>query len=213
MMLRNFVVFEGIDGTGTTTQLRELRARFAERDSASGRGDRVLFTAEPTGGEIGLLIRRILGGETAVHPDTMARLFAADRGEHLYGSDGIMNSLDAGRAVFSDRYLFSSLAYQGEAGTQGLPERLNESFPMPEYLFFFDIDPLLSMKRVESRAGKREIYERLDFQSRVRDRYLDVLDVCSRAEPAMTVIRLDASDEIPAITEKIWSIVRDLPKL
>ena len=213
MMLRNFVVFEGIDGTGTTTQLRALRRRFAERDASGARGERVAFTAEPTSGETGRLIRRILGGEVVVHPDTMARLFAADRGEHLYGAGGIMESLASGLAVFSDRYLFSSLAYQGEAGTPDLPVRLNESFPMPEFLFFFDIDPRISMQRVESRQEKTEIYERLDFQSRVRERYLDVLGSCSGAEPDMTVITLDASDAIPAITDKIWSIVRDLPKL
>lgn len=213
MMLRNFVVFEGIDGTGTTTQLNELRRRFEERDVSDPHGSRAVFTAEPTDGETGRLIRRILRGEVVAHPDTIARLFAADRGEHLYGKGGIMEILSSGIAVFSDRYLFSSLAYQGEAGTADLPSMLNASFPMPEFLFFFDIDPRLSMQRVERRAEKAEIYERLDFQCRVRDRYLQVLEDCSRTEPLMSVIRIDAADSIPAISEKIWSIVGNLPKL
>jgi len=207
MILRNFIVFEGIDGTGTTTQLDRLRKRFAENRS------QVHFTCEPTPGEIGRLIRRSLRGEITLTADTMARLFAADRGEHLYGENGIVSLTAAGTAVFSDRYLFSSLAYQGEAGDPELPSELNRHFPLPEYLFYFDMESDTAMNRVEKRAGTLEIYEKREFQKKVRERYLDIIASFEKSESDMHVIRIDASMPIPEIAEKIWSIVRNLPKM
>ncbi len=207
MILRNFIVFEGIDGTGTTTQLEALTKRFAA-DSAS-----VHFTCEPTPGEIGRLIRKSLRGEMHLMPDTMARLFAADRGEHLYGENGIVSLTGSGCIVFSDRYLFSSLAYQAEAGSPTLPAELNRHFPLPEYLFYFDIESDAAMNRVESRSGTLEIYENRDFQKKVRGRYADIIATFEKTEPDMRVIRIDASLPIAAITEKIWSIVGNLPKI
>ena len=112
MVLSNFVVLEGIDGSGTTSQLRLLKEKFALED----KGNSVVFTQEPTSGSIGILIRSALQGSSVFAPETMTRLFAADRCEHLYGKEGIKAALTAGKAVFSDRYLFSSLAYQTAAG-------------------------------------------------------------------------------------------------
>lgn len=211
MILRNFAVFEGIDGTGTTTQISELKKRYAEH--FAGQEAPVWFTCEPTSGEIGRLIRRALSGELRLTPDTMARLFAADRGEHIFGRGGITENLDSGKAVYTDRYLFSSLAYQGEAADSGLTLALNGDFPLPEYLFFFDIDPDVAMNRVESRAGTLEIYEKREFQRKVRDRYRAIIDRFEREEPAMNVIRIDATLPVSVIAEKIWSISRNLPKI
>jgi dTMP kinase len=211
MLLRNFVVFEGIDGTGTTTQLDRLKARYAER--FSGEKVPVFFTCEPTGSEIGKLVRKGLKGDPEFTPDTMARLFAADRGEHIYGKDGIVSHLKEGYAVYSDRYFFSSLAYQGSAGDPDLPRALNRDFPLPEYLFFFDIDPDAAMDRVERRALPLEIYEKREFQKRVRERYLEVIADYERSESEMRVIRIDAARPIDEIAEKIWSIAQNLPKI
>lgn len=207
MILRNFAVFEGIDGTGTTTQLRELEKRFGSRK------DTVCFTAEPTGGETGKLIRTLLAGKKSVHPDTMARLFAADRCEHLYGTGGIEESIARGMAVFSDRYLFSSLAYQGLSGDPALPFELNKDYPLPEFLFFFDIDPAVSMGRISKRGGEAEIYEKETIQRAVRARYREIIGRYEREEPDMRVIRVDAERPVGEIAEKIWSIVSDLPKM
>jgi len=211
MILRNFVVFEGIDGTGTTTQIEELKSRY--ENISKGIDVPVFFTCEPTSGEIGKCIRRALRGEVQFTPETMARLFAADRGEHLFGDGGIKAQLDSGKAVFSDRYIFSSLAYQGETLNSALPMQLNQDFPLPEYLFFFDIDSHLSMNRVEKRAGTLEIYEKREFQQKVRSRYMDVIDHFEKTETAMNVIRIDASLPVGTIAEKIWSIARNLPKI
>lgn len=209
MTLRNFIVFEGIDGTGTTTQLKILQDRYRERQ-----GDlagKTVFTCEPTSGEIGKLIRKCLKGEIAYTADTLARLFAADRCEHLYGTGGIVGQCAAGKAVFTDRYLFSSLAYQGETGNPELPELLNRDFPNPEYLFFFDIDPEISMARVESRSENLEIFEKRDFQKKVRARYLEIIARAEKCEKDMKIIRIDATESVEEIAKKIWEIAEKLP--
>ncbi len=211
MILRNFVVFEGIDGTGTTTQIERLKSAYALRQGENQ--NLIHFTCEPTSGEIGRLIRRALRGEIHFTPDTMARLFSADRGEHLFGENGIESLIAQGKAVFSDRYLFSSLAYQGEAGNPDLPLLLNGNFPLPEYLFYFDLDEDTAMSRVEKRAGSLEIYEKRDFQNKVRSRYLEIIERFEHEEKNMKVTRIDASSSIDEIAEKIWSIARNLPKM
>ena len=98
MILKNFVVFEGLDGTGTTSQIRLLREAFAAR----GRQDAVYFTCEPTDGSIGKLIREALSGAVGLDAQTIAYLFGADRCEHIYGKEGILEQLRTGKAVFSD---------------------------------------------------------------------------------------------------------------
>lgn len=205
MILRNFCVFEGIDGTGTTTQIRELEARCRKESIPAW------FTCEPTDGEIGKLIRRALSGNPNLAPDTMARLFAADRGEHLEGPDGIRSRLNAGEMVVSDRYFFSSIAYQGSAGDPELPFRANADFPFPELLFFFDLDHDAAMDRVERRAGALEIYEKRDFQRMVRERYREIIPRFASIEPKMKVVNVDASLPVAEISEIIWSEVRNLP--
>jgi dTMP kinase len=81
----------------------------------------------------------------------------------------VIAQIEAGKAVFSDRYLFSSLAYQGETLSDDLAVSLNRDFPLPEVLLFFDLDAEAAMGRVERRGEDREIYETIAFQRRVRD--------------------------------------------
>ncbi len=207
MILKNFVVFEGIDGTGTTSQLRLLQEAFSTR----GGSDRVHFTCEPTDGAIGRLIREALSGSTGFDAKTIAYLFGADRCEHIYGQGGILKQLQGNKAVFSDRYLFSSLAYQGFAAGKRLSQALNAPFPLPEYLFFFDLPAKTAMERVEKRNMPREIYEKEAFQQKVADEYRAILDAYSNSDPDMCIIRIDASESIAEIHEKIWRIVQNLP--
>lgn len=207
MILRNFVVFEGLDGTGTTTQLKELEKRFRKDNRP------VHFTAEPTDRETGRIVRSVLSGTVSVEPETLARLFAADRGEHLYAENGILNNLESGKAVFTDRYLFSSLAYQSLSCDSRLVKTLNDPFPLPELLFFFEIDPEQAMKRVHTRGNRKEIFENTDFQAKVHNKYREILEYYDTAEPGMTIIRIQAAEPIETITENLWSLVQDLPKL
>ncbi|MBP5283961.1 MAG: dTMP kinase [Treponema sp.] len=200
MILKNFFVFEGIDGAGTTTQINLLRKR--------PDADRFVFTAEPSLSPSGKFLRQILSGEVSLDPRTTAFLFAADRNEHLYGNSsddcGIVPKCTDGKFVVSDRYLFSSLTYQSVTCGEELPQKLNEDFPLPEILFFFDIDPEISLKRVLSR-GETEIYEKLDFQKATAERYKAVIDRYEKMNTGMKIIRLDAARSVDEIAGEIAS--------
>lgn len=201
MILKNFVVFEGIDGSGTSTQLNILKEKLENRNAC--------FTAEPTQTETGKFLRSILSGKTKVHPATTAFLFAADRNEHLYGKDGIIEHINNGDICISDRYLFSSLAYQSAECGEELPEKLNEDFPLPEILFYFSIKPEVSLKRITSR-GFTEIYEKQDFLSKTEKAYRNVINKYKKQQD-MRIIEIDATRPVEEISEIIWNEVEKLP--
>ena len=194
MVLKNFVVFEGIDGSGTSTQIK----------LASKNISNAITTAEPTNMETGKFLRRMLGGEFSVDERTNAFLFAADRCEHLYGKDGIIDTINKGKIVISDRYFFSSLAYQSAACKSELPSLLNSTFPLPQVLFYFVINPEISLARVNKRKGKKEIYETLEYQKKIAALYEEVISEYEKksSESGMKVVRIDASKSINEI-EKI----------
>ena len=197
MILEKFVVFEGIDGAGTSTQMRLL----AERDS----GKKIAFTAEPTERPTGKFLRQILAGKEKVAPQTAAYLFAADRAEHLWGQGGIIDQTKNGLTVVSDRYLFSNLAYQGVTCGEDLPKTLNSPFPLPQLLFFFDISAQKSLERVEKRGEAKEIYENEKFLSDTASRYRAIIDQYKKLENSgMRIVELDATLPKEKISDLIW---------
>jgi dTMP kinase len=205
-ILRNFVVFEGGDGSGTTTQLGLLRERF---DSGKDAALPLLYnTFEPTDGPVGKLIRSVLRGKATLLPETLARLFAGDRYEHLHTPEGIGRRCGRGELVVCDRYVLSSLVYQGISCGEELPRSLNDSFPFPELTLFFDLDPELAQKRLEDRRVK-EMYENLDFQVQVRERYHRVLDWYRNQEGRVEII--DASREPGEVAGMVWGLIQKLP--
>ena len=197
MVLKNFIVFEGIDGAGTSTQIKKLVERAPERFVA---------TAEPTSGPTGKFLRRMLSGEFHVDEKTNAYLFAADRCEHIFGKGGVKELCESGKTVVSDRYFFSSLAYQSVSCCLDLPELLNSPFPLPEYLFFFDINPEISLGRVNNRNGQKEIYENIESQKKIAALYEKVISMYE-SNPAkreeMKIIRIDATKTIDEISHII----------
>jgi dTMP kinase len=202
-IIDNFVVFEGADGSGTTTQLNILGERLKNT------GNPVFFcTFEPTDCPAGALIRNALKKETVFDPKTLCYLFAADRNEHLYGKNGIVERADRGEFVVSDRYAVSSLVYQGIECGDELPNALNSGFPAPEITLFFDLKPEIAQERMQNRSSF-EIYEYLDFQKKVHAKYLSVLD--SYAASGARVEVLDASKPVEVVADKVWSILSQLP--
>ena len=201
-ILKNFFVFEGIDGSGTSTQLKLLK----EQDKSG----KLIITAEPTGGETGRFLRRMLAGEFSVCPQTAAYLFAADRCEHIYGKDGIMELTKQGNIVVSDRYIFSSLAYQSVSCGELLPKLLNSTFPLPEILFYFCINPEISLERVNKRGEAKEIYEKIDYQKKTAALYESVISQYEKESlnscdgQKMKIVRIDAEKSI----EEIEDIIR-----
>lgn len=199
MILKNFIVFEGIDGAGTSTQINRI----------CGKNPQKFFqTAEPTSLETGRFLRKMLGGEFSVDEKTNSFLFAADRAEHLYGKNGIIEQLNNGKTVISDRYLFSSLAYQSISCGEELPKLLNSTFPLPEILFFFEIDPEISLKRVDSRNEKKEIYEKIETQKKIAIEYEKIISEYENdASCKMKIIRIDATKSIEEISDTISKII------
>ncbi len=200
MVLKNFIVFEGIDGSGTSTQIK----RITESDKS-----RFIATAEPTKNETGLFLRKMLKGDFSIDERTAAYLFAADRAEHIYGKEGIIQLLNQGKTVISDRYFFSSLAYQSTKCGKELPRLLNSPFPLPEYLFYFKINPEISLKRVDSRNGVKEIYEQLDIQIKTAALYDEVIEEYKNNTigEGMKIITVDASKSIDEVTQDINKIL------
>jgi len=204
-IISNFAVLEGGDGSGTTTQLAMLTERLKKL-----RKPAFFPTFEPTDGEIGLLIRRALKNEMPLKPQTLCLLFAADRSEHLYKKDGILSHIDSGCLAVSDRYVLSSLVYQGIECGDELPQLLNSRFPTPELTIFLDIDPETALKRMKSR-DTLEIFEHLDFQKKAREKYIAHID-SYRASGAKVQI-IDASKSAQEVADEVWSIVSQMPIL
>lgn len=199
MILKNFIVFEGIDGAGTSTQIKKICEKNPQK---------FFQTAEPTSLETGKFLRRMLGGEFSVDEKTNSFLFAADRAEHLYGKNGIIEQINNGKTVISDRYLFSSLAYQSISCGEELPKLLNSTFPLPEILFFFEIDPEISLKRVDSRNEKKEIYEKIETQKKIALEYEKIISEYENTPSCtMKIIRIDATKSIEEISETISKII------
>ena len=201
MILKDFIVFEGIDGAGTSTQIKLL----AEKDSK-----RFVTTAEPTSGETGKFLRRMLAGEFSVDEKTNAFLFAADRCEHIYGKGGVVEQIEDGKIVLSDRYFFSSLAYQSVSCGKEIPELVNSAFPLPEILFYFQINPEISLGRVNARGEKKEIYETIEKQKKIAAQYDAVISEYEKPEKngGMKIVRIDASKSIEEISEEIYKYFR-----
>ena len=201
MILKDFVVFEGIDGAGTSTQIKLLAAR----DEA-----RFVTTAEPTGGETGRFLRRMLAGDFSVDEKTNAFLFAADRCEHIYGKGGVIEQINSGKIVLSDRYFFSSLAYQSVSCGKEIPELVNSGFPLPEILFYFVINPEISLGRVNARGEKKEIYETIEKQKKIAAQYEAVISEYESTAKGkgMKIVRIDAAKPIEEISEEIFSYFR-----
>lgn len=199
MILKNFIVFEGIDGAGTSTQIKKICEKNPQK---------FFQTAEPTSLETGKFLRRMLGGEFSVDEKTNSFLFAADRAEHLYGKNGIIEQINNGKTVISDRYLFSSLAYQSISCGEELPKLLNSTFPLPEILFFFEIDPEISLKRVDSRNEKKEIYEKIETQKKIAMEYEKIIsEYENNPSCTMKIIRIDATKSIEEISDTISKII------
>ena len=193
---KGFYVLEGIDGAGKTTAMELLR----ERAKREGMGN-VVFTAEPT--RYGCAMLDAMRADAEPQADTLSYLFAADRNEHLYGEDGIKACLDAGCVVVCDRYLFSSLVYQGIAGGGETAGRLNAGFPLPEVLFLFDISAGEAIERIVARGGKRSAFERLAFLRRAEAEYRRVAGEFEGA--GLRIVSVDARLPREEIAGIIWS--------
>lgn len=191
-----FVVIEGLDGAGTTTQSAALAAVLRKR------GRTVVTTREPSDGPIGKMIRQALTGQLKLRarapltPETLALMFAADRVDHV--AREIEPALAAGAIVLSDRYLLSSLAYQGSQLPIGWVAEINGRARKPDLTLFLEIDPEVGAQRRAHRGGKRELYETRAIQRRTARQYLNAIALRRKAGEKIVII--DGNQSMDAVT-------------
>lgn len=168
-----FIVFEGTDGSGKSTQLKSLVKYLEEK------GYPCYETHEPTDSPFGAVLRSCLTGRISADEHAIAAMFAADRLDHIQNPfNGILKKLDEGINVFCDRYYLSSFAYNGGFVPLDWVIALNapaREMLKPDLTVFLDIDPEQSMKRV-SKRGETERYENLERQKRIRQNYYDLFE-------------------------------------
>ena len=194
-----FITFEGGDGSGKSTQIQSVRDWFESR------GREVIVTREPGGTELGTEIRRLVqNGPEDVDARTEALLYAADRAYHV--ATVIGPALERGAVVLGDRYIDSSLAYQGAARSLGVDEIASLSAwatrgLYPSLTFLLDLPPEVGARR-RTDAPDRMERESMDFHERVRHQYLRLAD----AEPDRIVV-IDAVGTVDEVFSEIRGVL------
>lgn len=200
-----FIVIEGLDGSGKSTQIRLL----ADRLRAMGRD--VFETAEPTTNTTGGLIRDALSGFTRRSGAEIAALFMADRVAHNVNPvNGIGVMLARGRDVICDRYYYSSLAYQGSVTDPEWVFHINVDCPeirTPDLCVFLDLSDEECLRRVEKNRAYREIYENSNALIAIRKRYYEVFERLGDRE---NIAIVDAARSPEAVAEEVLEAVNSL---
>ncbi|MFD0829561.1 dTMP kinase [Neobacillus sp. M.A.Huq-85] len=197
-----FITFEGPDGAGKTTIISMVARQYED----------AILTREPGGIDIAEQIRGVILNQenTAMDPRTEALLYAAARRQHLI--EKVKPALGEGKVVFCDRFVDSSLAYQGYARGLGIDEVLNiNQFAienmMPDLTIYFDIEPEVGLKRINKNKG-REInrldLENLEFHQKVREGYHHILE-----RFADRIVKIDASGTLEEVFQRTFQIIKD----
>ena len=202
-MTPKFIVFEGIDGAGKTTQIKLLAENLAKE------GVNCYITAEPTDMPSGKIIREALSGRLPATCAEMADMFVRDRVIHNKDNEkGIDPHLERGVTVISDRYYYSSLAYQGQASDYAWVKAINLGCPeirTPDICIYLDLTPEQSLARISGRGEAVEIYENVERLTAVRSAFLSVIDDLRGEGESIYVVNADRSPE--DIASEILSIV------
>lgn len=193
-----FLVFEGIDGAGTTTQAARLVSALREREHS------ILATAEPSKRPLGVLIRQALRKEIELGHEALALAFASDRLDHW--SAEIRPALDRTQHVVCDRYLLSSLAYQSLNSPLDWISTLNGFAGRPDMTFFLRVDPEVAAARRAQRDGPADRFETDEFQRRVAARY----DEVSTRDDVGPMSIIDGNRDEDYIAAAVWSEVEEL---
>ena len=202
-----FIVFEGIDGAGTTTQAERLKAWL------EARSEKVVTTCEPSDGPFGSMVRNALkrrivvpssgdGADTEVDPRVVALLFAADRLDHL---DAVIRpSLARGWWVISDRYVDSSLAYQSIYMDLGWVRTINAHAPRAARTFFLEVPPDEGMARIRAKRASTDHFETAQRLEQVHAQYQEIYRT-----PPKDLVRLDGTRSMDELATEIATYFDD----
>ncbi|WP_457554143.1 dTMP kinase [Desulfobacula sp.] len=199
------IVFEGIDGSGKSTQIKRISRRLEIS------GYKVYPTFEPTDGPIGSLIRQMLSGKVATDQRTIASLFAADRTDHLVNKEnGIRHKVDKGQIVLCDRYYFSSYAYHAQYIDMKWvihANSLNADILRPDVTIFIDVDPDICFERIKSNRSNFDMYEKIDIMKKVRANYFKAFDTLKDLEKVVIINGNSSMEKVEdAISKEIKKI-------
>ena len=198
-----FIVFEGIDGSGKSTQIQYLTDRL-KKGSIS-----CYATMEPTDSPIGSVIQNIMTGRIKTDNKVIAALFAADRLDHLLNDvNGLKAKIDEGVTVVSDRYYFSSYAYHAVDMPMDWVIQANEQSAQilkPTVTIFIDIDADTAMERIAKNRFQTELFEKKSRLEQVREKYLEAFEKLKDEE---YVVVIDGHQTPEQIAEEVWNAVQ-----
>lgn len=198
-MSGKLIVIEGMDGAGTTTQTKMLH------DHLGSLGLKVTNSAEPTRSPLGLEIRRLLAQSIEKNSDLLTSLalcFAADRMQHV--ASVIKPGLKTNDYVLLDRYVLSSMVYQGIHLPTAFVKEINRFAIKPDLTIILDLDINLAFKRLQLRLTTKDIYETPSMLEKIRARYLHF----AKDDPANTVL-IDASGTVDQVHSHLKNILNE----
>ena len=203
-MRGRFIVLEGLDGAGISTQARRLAGRL-DRETAS-----YYSTREPSDGPIGSQIRLALTGRLKLDPTTIALMFAADRSDQIRAV--VLPRLEAGLHVLSERHVLSSLAYQGaQLGDPAWVREINRENMRaltPDLTIFLDVPPDTALRRIDAGRHARELFEQRDTLASTRVAFMEAIEAVRAAGARVEI--LDAAGPIAEVEEEIARLVLPL---
>jgi len=190
-----FIVFEGLDGSGQTTQIGFLQ-RYLE-----SKGYKVHMTAEPTNNIIGGLIRGLLTKQWKLSNTGMQLLYSADRAHHLESE--VIPALEAGNIVISSRYYFSTFAYGALKNDPEWLKKINEKFPAPDMTFFMKVAPKECIRRINQSRFRKEFFEEEQKLKKVMQTYLAI----SRDKKIKNIFTIDGEQPKDRVAGDIRKII------
>jgi len=194
-----FIVLEGIDGSGLSTQ-SQILSTMLEKEH----GLQTILAKEPSEGPLGSIIRQVLSGRlSGIDNRSLALLFAADRIDH--GHNKLIPALRQGKYVVCDRYLWSSLAYQGRDIDFSWLKKINNKAYRPDLTIFIKVKPEVSLKRITGSRLKTEIFEKLDILQEVYQNYIKIFEEWQNS--GENVIALDGEQSKEDVTKEIKKIM------